>query len=185
MPALMWLVYAVAAYVLWVGVFRWRYGFSPVVGRFPPRGMYAWVDAALGATLIAYSVWIVADRAREDAAISMRAGAAFWGAGVALRWWAIAALGRHWRIGQDERDEKAEFVATGPYRVMRHPINVALILVAIGQALMTGLDARALMLLGMSTAYFVVQGRAEDAAWKKRKAQGEGGNSKREGGESD
>ena len=87
-----------------------------------------------------------------------------------LRWWAIAALGRNWRIGQDENDESAQFVATGPYRLMHHPINAALILVAIGQGLMTGLDARAIALLGYAVLYFLVQGRAEERAWEKRKA---------------
>jgi protein-S-isoprenylcysteine O-methyltransferase Ste14 len=172
LPAAFWLVYAVPAYVLWTLVFPLRYGFWPVAGRFPPRNLYAWVDFILGLTLIGYSAWVVLGPAPDPArVISVPAGICFWAAGVILRWWAVATLGPHWRIGQDESDTRAEFVATGPYRLIHHPINAALILVAIGQALMTGVDAGAIALLAVSVLYFLVQGRAEEASWKKRQSQ--------------
>ena len=167
LPAALWLVYALPAYVLWTLLFPLRYGFWPVVGRFPPRNLYAWVDFALGLTLIGYSGWIVLGPAPDPAkVISIQAGICFWGAGALLRLWAVVTLGEHWRIGQDESDERAQFVATGPYRLIHHPINAALILVAGGQALMTGLDARAMLLLVVSVAYFLIQGRAEEKRWK-------------------
>lgn len=173
-PAAFWLIYAVPAYVLWTLAFPLRYGFWPVAGRFPPRNLYASVDFLLGVVLIAYSAWIVLGPAPDPTrVISIPAGICIWTAGLLLRWWAVCTLGRHWRIGQDESDQRAEFVATGPYRTVRHPINAALILVAIGQALMTGLDARALLLLTASVIYFLMQGRAEDRLWKKRQAQSE------------
>ncbi len=172
LPAAFWLVYAIPAYVLWTLAFPLRYGFWPVAGRFPPRNLYASVDFLLGMVLIGYSVWIVFGPSPDPARIiSVPAGICIWSVGVLLRLWAVVTLGRHWRIGQDETDERAEFVATGPYRIVHHPINAALILVAIGQSLMTGLDARALFLLVASVLYFLVQGRAEDAIWKKRRAQ--------------
>lgn len=171
LPAALWLAYAVPAYVLWTLVFRVRFGFWPTKERFPPRDLYGWMDFGLAVVLIGYSVWIVlGPRPDPSRAISLPAGAAIWGAGVLLRSWAIIALGRNWRIGQDEHDERAEFVATGPYRLMHHPINAALIVVSIGQGLMTGLDVRAIVLLGYAVLYFLVQGRAEDRAWAKRKA---------------
>lgn len=173
LPAVLWLVYAVSAYLLWTVVFRARFGFWPTRERFPPRDLYGWMDFGLAVVLIGYSAWIVLGAPPDpERVISLPAGAAIWGAGVLLRWWAIGALGRNWRIGQDEHDERAEFVASGPYRLMRHPINAALIVVAIGQGLMTGLDVRALALLGYAVVYFVVQGRAEERAWQGRRAQG-------------
>lgn len=167
----LWLLYAVPAYVLYTLVFRLRYGFSPVAERFPPRDLYGCMDMLLFATLMGYSAWLVLGPwpTREDA-ISLLAGGALWVAGVGLRWWAIAALGKHWRIGQDEKDERAAFVATGPYRLLRHPINAALILVAAGMMLLTGPEARAVLLLAVSIVYYAVQGRAEDRRWRKGKA---------------
>ena len=170
-PGTFWLIYALPAYVLWTLAFPLRYGFWPVAGRLPPRNLYASVDFLLGVVLIAYSVWIVFGPPPDPAKIiSIRAGIGIWSSGVLLRWWAVYTLGPHWRIGHDETDTRTEFIATGPYRIVHHPINAALILVAIGQALMTGLDGRALFLLVASVAYFLIQGRAEDALWKKRKS---------------
>jgi protein-S-isoprenylcysteine O-methyltransferase Ste14 len=171
-PAAFWLFYALPAYVLWTLAFPLRYGFWPVAGRFPPRNRYAFVDFLLGLVLVAYSIWIVLGPRPDPARIiSVPAGVCIYAAGVLLRWWAVFTLGPHWRIGHDERDARAEFVQTGPYRFVHHPINAALILVAIGQALMTGLDARALTLLSASVIYFIIQGRAEDKLWKNRNAQ--------------
>ncbi len=170
LPAVLWLAYAVPAYVLWPLVFRLRHGFSPVVERFPPRNMYGWVDAVLGVTLVGYSVWIVFWPVRSLGQVAHDvaglAGVAIVVAGCGLRVWAVVALGRHWRIGQDDQDSRVELVRDGPYRIMRHPINSALVLVAIGQGLMTGLDARALLLLVISVGYWLVQGRAEDRRWR-------------------
>lgn len=170
LPALTWLAYAVPAYVLYTVVFRIRYGKSAVAERFPPRNLYGWVDFALAACLIGYSLWIVFG-AHAAEPVSVAAGACFWGAGCLLRIWAVWTLGPHWRIGQDERDETTEYVKTGPYRFMDHPINCALVLVGIGQALMTGLDARAMFLLGFSVAYLVVQAGAEKRYWAAKAAE--------------
>jgi protein-S-isoprenylcysteine O-methyltransferase Ste14 len=167
LPAVLWLIYALPAYILWPLLFPLRYGFWPIAGRFPPRNLYGWIDALLGVWLVAYSAWIVLGHAPiPDGLGGTIGGLALWCIGAALRWWAVAALGPHWRIGQDESDQRAEFVAAGPYRFIRHPINAALILVAGGQALMTGLDARPLMLLALSVLYFLIQGRAEERRWK-------------------
>lgn len=166
-PAITWLVYAVPAYILYAAVFRVRYGKSAVAEQFPPRNLYGWVDFALGACLVGYSVWIVFG-AHTASAISLPAGLAIWAAGCLLRIWAVWTLGPHWRIGQDERDTTTEYVRTGPYRFMDHPINTALVLVAIGQALMTGLDARAIFLLTFSVLYLFAQARAEKKFWQSR-----------------
>lgn len=174
LPAATWLTYAVTAYVLWTVYHRVRYGRSPVVQRFPPRRLYEWMDFGLGVCLVAYSAWIVLGPGTRP--ISVWGGAAVWMAGFALRVWAVVTLGPHWRMGQDESDTTTEFVARGPYRFMHHPINTALVVVAIGQALMTGLDWRAMFLLAFSVVYLLVQARAEERYWEKRRREkGEGG----------
>ena len=168
LPVVLWLLYAVPAYVLYTLVFRARYGFSPVTERFPPTNLYGWMDMLLFVALAGYSVWLVLGPQPDPArSVSIPAGIVLWGVGVALRWWAIAALGKHWRIGQDQKDERAAFVATGVCRLVRHPINAALILVAAGMMLLTGPEARALLLLPASIVYYAVQGRAEDRRWRK------------------
>jgi protein-S-isoprenylcysteine O-methyltransferase Ste14 len=170
LPAVLWLVYAVPAYLLWPLVFRARYGFSAVKERFPPRNFYGWIDFILGLALLGYSAWVVFRPHRGPPPISIPGGIGVWCAGAALRIWAVATLGRNWRIGQDDQDTQAEFVAAGPYKLMNHPINTALILVAIGQALLTGLSAGAIGLLTVAVAYFLIQGRAEERRWEKFKA---------------
>lgn len=167
LPAMTWLAYAVPAYVLYTVVFRVLYGKSAVAEQFPPRNLYGWVDFALAACLIGYSVWVVFG-AHTAEPLSVWAGVSVWGMGCLLRIWAVWTLGPHWRIGQDESDGTTEYVKTGPYKWMDHPINCALVLVAIGQALMTGLDVRAMFLLGFSVVYLVVQAGAEKAFWKRR-----------------
>lgn len=175
LPAALWLAYALPAYVLWTLIFPIRYGFWPFAGRFPPANAYESTDAALCLSCVAYTAWIVLGPTPDPARIiSAPAGVGFWSLGVLLRWWAIFTLGPHWRIGQDDADPRAEFVARGPYRLIHHPINLALILIAIGQALMTTLDARSLFLLTISVAYFLIQGRAEERRWRARTAQAPG-----------
>jgi protein-S-isoprenylcysteine O-methyltransferase Ste14 len=166
LPAATWLAFALTAYALWTLVHRLRYGHSPVAERFPPRNLYGWIDFALGAGIVAYSAWIVLGP--EPQPISVPLGVLLWGAGFALRMWAVLTLGPNWRIGQDERDHNVEYVATGPYRLFRHPINAALIIVALGQLLLTGMDARAIFLIALATLYYLAQARAEERFWAGR-----------------
>lgn len=172
LPALTWLSYALVSYILWSIYFRLRYHHSPIANAFPPRTRYAAIDFALAICLITYSAWIALGPPPDP----MWNGAGTWAGlavfliGAALRLWAILTLGPHWRIGQDERDTNTQYVATGPYRLMHHPINVALVLVAIGQTFMTGLNPRSLFLLAFSTAYLLIQARAEEQHWAARRA---------------
>jgi protein-S-isoprenylcysteine O-methyltransferase Ste14 len=88
--------------------------------------------------------------------------------GGVLRLWTVAELGPNWRMGQSEADEETTFVASGPYRFLKHPINTALVLVALGQAFLTGFDARAWFLLVTAVVYYLVQGHAEQQFWRGR-----------------
>ena len=168
LPAVTWLAFALTAYVLWTVYHRARYGRSPVAERFPPRDLYGWIDFALGLCLVAYSAWIVLGPEPEP--ISAVAGVAVWAAGFGLRIWAVLTLGPHWRIGQDKSDPDVEYVATGPYRLFKHPINAALIIVSLGQLLMTGADARAIFLVAFATLYYLAQAKAEERYWSERKS---------------
>jgi protein-S-isoprenylcysteine O-methyltransferase Ste14 len=171
LPAVLWCLYAAPAYLLAPLFFRLRYGFSPVKESFPPRTVYQWMDALLGVTLVAYSAWLLFGSPHDPArALSITGGVACWTAGCVLRAWTVYTLGPSWRIGQDDRDDRAVFVASGPYRYMRHPINTALVIVTIGQALMTGPGASAMLMLAVSLIYLVVQGIAEDRYWSTRRA---------------
>ena len=167
LPAITWLTFAITAYVLWPVVHRLRYGRSPIAERFPPRDLYGWIDFALGVCLVAYSVWIVFGPPPRP--VSMTAGVMVWAAGFALRMWTVLTLGPNWRIGQDETDTSVEYVATGPYRFLKHPINAALIVVGLGQMLMTGVDARAVFLVAFAAAYYIAQARAEERFWSERR----------------
>ncbi len=175
LPAITWLTYAVPAYVLATIIFRVRYGKSPVAHRFPPRRLYDAMDLGLGVCLLAYSVWVFLPPAPR--AIWAPGGVGAVALGIALRAWALGALGPNWRMGQDPSDTTTVFVTTGPYRFLRHPINTALVIVAVGQALLTGLDARAVFLLAFSTLYGLVQGRAEARYWAGRRQRAPGSSS--------
>ena len=55
--------------------------------------------------------------------------------GIALTFASQAAMGTSWRIGVDE-NERTELVTTGPFARVRNPIFTAMLLAALGLALM-------------------------------------------------
>ena len=59
-------------------------------------------------------------------------------------------------------------VSHGPFGIMRHPIYAGLIIIAVGQGLLTGFDWRAFLLIVASGTYAAGQGRAEARDWKRR-----------------
>jgi isoprenylcysteine carboxyl methyltransferase (ICMT) family protein YpbQ len=172
LPLLTWLLYALPAYILWPVVFRLRYGHRAWVEPLIPRNSYQLTDFALGAALISYTLWLAIPWLSAGAPVAVNAtapaaaGLVVWFLGCALRAWAIKALGPNWRIGHDVHDPNHHFVARGPYRFYKHPINLALILVAIGQALITGFDARAIFLILAAAAYALIQNTREERFWR-------------------
>lgn len=167
-----WLAYAGTFYILWAVGFRIRYRRWPVAYRLPPRtrheAVYTLTDLGLNLSLISYTLWLLLGP--PPAGRFIAPGLILVGCGAALRLWTVLTLGPNWRMGQDEADAQAMFVAAGPYRLCRHPINAALIIVAMGQALLTGLDARAWFLLVVAVAYYAIQARAEARFWRARQA---------------
>jgi protein-S-isoprenylcysteine O-methyltransferase Ste14 len=95
-----------------------------------------WWPAGLGA--LAVAVWLprlaVADRRRIRWVL---AGVAATGAGIAVRQWSIATLGRSF-TGHVQIHADQTVVSTGPYRWLRHPSYAGQWLEMIGVGLATG-----------------------------------------------
>lgn len=170
MAIITWLMYAGTFYVAWTIGFRLRYGRWPVAYRLPPRNrahaVYMAADLALNLSLIGYTLWLLLGPSPQP--LAPIAGATLVVTGGLLRLWTVITLGPNWRMGQDEDDQQASYIATGPYRFLKHPINAALIVVAFGQALLTGFDGRAWLLLSIAILYYIVQAGAEEQFWKDR-----------------
>jgi protein-S-isoprenylcysteine O-methyltransferase Ste14 len=95
-----------------------------------------WWPAGLGA--LAVAIWLpglaVSDRRRAPCVL---AGIAVTGAGVAVRQWSIATLGRSF-TGHVQVQAGQTVVSTGPYRWLRHPAYAGQWLEMIGVGLATG-----------------------------------------------
>jgi protein-S-isoprenylcysteine O-methyltransferase Ste14 len=91
-----------------------------------------------GFAALAAALWLpgagVGDRRRTPCAL---AGVAVTGAGVAVRQWSIATLGRSF-TGHVQIQPDQSVVATGPYRWLRHPSYAGQWLEMIGVGLATG-----------------------------------------------
>jgi hypothetical protein len=147
---------------------------------FPPRDRYTWIDMGLSAAMWAYFAWCVwagwddvrAVARGEGVGLSLSgmewAGLATVVVGAGLRVWTLIVLGPNWRMGQDKTDTTHEFVKSGPYRLMKHPINTAMVATAIGQVALTNGAWTAWGLLAVGVAYHLLQGAAEVAFWKAR-----------------
>lgn len=179
---LTWTIYAGGLYVLWSAGFRATYGRWPMAYSLPPRDRYTWIDMGLSAAMWAYFAWCVwhawPELQRLNAANSPAIplvinpwqwlGLGLVAIGAALRVWTLIVLGPNWRMGQDTTDTKHEFVKAGPYRLMNHPINTAMVLVALGQVAITVGAWAAWALLAVTIAYHLLQGAAEIAFWNAR-----------------
>lgn len=174
-----WTLYAGGLYVLWSAGFRAVYGRWPMAYSMPPRDRYTWIDMGLSAAMWAYFAWCVWTGWAEVRELAQRgvapvlghrewAGVCAVGVGSALRIWTLVTLGPNWRMGQDASDGAHEFVKTGPYRFMAHPINTATVIVALGQVGATDGAAAAWGLLAVTVVYHLLQGAAETAFWKAR-----------------
>lgn len=181
---LTWTLYAGGLYVLWSAGFRMAYGRWPMAYSLPPRDRYTWIDMGLSAAMWAYFAWCVwvgwadlravtgAMARGESVAWSLSrlewAGLATAALGAGLRVWTLIVLGPNWRMGQDKADTKHEFVKSGPYRLMKHPINTAMVVTAVGHVALTNGAWAAWGLLAVGVAYHLLQGAAEVAFWKAR-----------------
>ncbi len=161
-----WLTYAVCALAVVPAAFYIRFRRLPILSSFPPRDTYALVNFLYSVTLVAYTAILILGA--EPNTLSTAWGLAVFACGSALQLWAVAAMGPNWRMGHDPNDQTVRFVSHGPFRFLRHPIYAGLVIIAVGQVLLTGLDRRAFLLIIASVLYFAVQGPAESRYWKER-----------------
>jgi methyltransferase len=90
-----------------------------------------------GAYPAAFLAMIVEGLLRRDVPALFPAGVLLFAVAKALKWWAILALGGCWTFRVIVVPGSA-LVASGPYRLMRHPNYVAVVGELAGVALMTG-----------------------------------------------
>jgi methyltransferase len=105
-------------------------------GGFEPAGdVYALMQVAYPGAFLAM---ILEGAARGGApGPSAAAGAVVFALAKALKWWAILTLDRAWTF-RVIVVAQAPLVATGPYRIMRHPNYVGVIGELVGAAMITG-----------------------------------------------
>ena len=98
------------------------------------RATRALIAVTLGASIALAAV--TASRATASAAYRVAGLIVMW-SGLAIRVWAIAALGRAFRTTV-EVDPGQTVVSTGPYRWVRHPSYSGLLLIVTGCGLASG-----------------------------------------------
>jgi methyltransferase len=90
-----------------------------------------------GAYPAAFLIMIIEGLLRRDVRPLFPAGVLLFAAAKTLKWWAILSLGCCWTFRVIVVPGSA-LVASGPYRLMRHPNYVAVVGELGGVALMTG-----------------------------------------------
>ena len=166
MAAATWFAYLCVHFMVIPGWFACRYRRSPYALHLLPRNAYDVGESAYGLLVVGYTVAVaIGPHARPRWTVVAVACVV---AGSALIVWAVATLGRSWRIGQDETDTTCVYVAHGPYRFLRHPIYLGMTISALGQMLLTDGDMRGLILLIGTVTYGLLQGRAESRRWSNR-----------------
>lgn len=88
-------------------------------------------------------------------------------AGIAMVWWTHRTLGRHWS-GILELRESHHLISAGPYRYIRHPMYMALLILPVGMALLTANLLLALLQLGTTTAMYLARVADEEAMMLER-----------------
>jgi methyltransferase len=97
-----------------------RYGAAPV-----PEPAFPWLVALHTGVLAGSALEAILLRRRQRRALAAAAAAAALMAG-ALRWWTMATLGQHWNVHIVDSLHLG-VVSHGPYRWLRHPNYLALI----------------------------------------------------------
>ena len=87
------------------------------------------------------------------------AGLVFFAAGLAFSIWARIHIGRNWGGPMSQKNEP-ELVASGPYRLVRHPIYSGILVALIGTAL--ALSWAWLIAVALAGVYFVYSAVVEE-----------------------
>jgi protein-S-isoprenylcysteine O-methyltransferase Ste14 len=166
MAAAVWFAYLCVHFVVVPGWFALSYRRSPYALHLLPRNTYDVGESMYGLLVVGYTVAVAIDPHTRPRWTVVAVACVV--AGSALIVWAVATLGKSWRIGQDEIDSTCVYAAHGPYRFLRHPIYWGMTLSALGQMLLTDCDVRGLTLLLGTVAYALLQGHAESRRWRSR-----------------
>ena len=83
--------------------------------------------------------------------------------GLVVRAWAVIALGRNFTVYVQVRDEQP-VVATGPYRLLRHPSYTGLLLVCLGVGLALGNWLALVVVVVAPTVAILIRIRVEERA---------------------
>jgi protein-S-isoprenylcysteine O-methyltransferase Ste14 len=161
-----WITYLCVHFALVPGWFAWRHRRSPYALQWLPRNGYDLGESAYGLLVAGYTIAVLLGPPTEPRWTVLAVACVIAGSGLIV--WAVATLGGSWRIGQDVDDTTCVYVARGPYRFLRHPIYLGMIISALGQTLLTAADTRGLILLVGTVAYALFQGRAESRRWGNR-----------------
>ncbi|HEY2905952.1 MAG TPA: isoprenylcysteine carboxylmethyltransferase family protein [Vicinamibacterales bacterium] len=129
-------------------------------GGLEPRGDVYPLMRAVYPALFAAMIAEGFVRAAPPAA-AVLAGAAVFGFGKALKWWAMAALGPSWTF-RVVVVPGAALVAAGPYRFLRHPNYVGVVLELGGAALIAGALVAGPIALALFGALLLTRIRVED-----------------------
>lgn len=163
---IVWATYLLIAFVIAPAAFALRYRRSPIVAPIPPRDRYGWIEAAYATLVLLASALLFA---MDPLPINAPAGLTIFAVGFALMLWAMADMGPNWRIGQDPDDATVHHVNTRLYRLLKHPIYVALVLLALGILLLAGPIPGPILLLTSTILYVAVQSKAETYHWNRRR----------------
>lgn len=132
---------------------------------FPRRFLLYWLPLIVTVLLLGPGHWYGHSLLREQfvphSTPVYSAGLALAVAGAVLAIWSRYLLGRNWSASV-ELKEGHELVVAGPYRVIRHPIYTALLLLFLGNALMVG-DWRGLLAVAIVFVSFWFKLRKEEA----------------------
>jgi protein-S-isoprenylcysteine O-methyltransferase Ste14 len=159
-----WALYLVLAFGIAPAIFRLRFGRWPFAYPLRRADSYLWIDFAYGAATIAFTACLFLAEPVEG--WSPIAGLVLGVLAVLLGGWAIIAIGPSWRIGQDRAEIGIARVMSGPYRHVRHPIYVGLILLSIAMLLMAGPAPCTITFACATAVYALIQGWNENRRWR-------------------
>lgn len=84
-------------------------------------------------------------------------------AGIGLRWWSFHTLGQYFTVHVMTSPDQP-VISNGPYRLLRHPSYLGILLILTGVGLSYGNWLSVAALVGMTLAGFVYRIRVEEAA---------------------
>jgi protein-S-isoprenylcysteine O-methyltransferase Ste14 len=122
------------------------------------------VVGAIGAgVLLALLAYHETSAAISSRGVATTVGVTIAVCGVAFRMWAIAVLGRFWRVTVQIQPDH-HVVEKGPYRVLRHPSYTGLLLACAGAGIAFNNWLSLLAMIALPLAGILIRIRVEEAA---------------------